>query len=144
VIRGHGVKVEGQGAYNEYFERQVRRYQEYVVGKADALGFDLEVAEGVTRFGGDPQAAEAVGLRVGETPTMEATTRVSLGCQAVTDGWLGRGFKPSDDAQRIAYHDFVFSVPKSVSVEFAAARAVGDEVRAHLSALPRNIPTVFP
>ena len=129
MIRGHGVKVEGQGAYNEYFERQVRRYQEYVAGKADALGFDLEVAEGPTRVGGDPQAAEAAGLRAGETPTMEAVTRVSKGCHAVTGGWLGRGFKPRDDDAWTAYHDFVFSVPKSVSVEFAAARAASNEVR---------------
>ena len=123
-------QAPGPAAYNEYFERQVRRYQEYVAGKADALGFDLEVAEEPTRVGGDPQAAEAVGLRVGETPTMEAITRVSKGCHAVTEVWLGRGFKPRDDDPWTAYHDFVFSVPKSVSVEFAAARAAGDEVRA--------------
>jgi conjugative relaxase-like TrwC/TraI family protein len=130
VIRAHGVKVQGQAAYNEYFQRQVRRYQEYVAGKADALGFDLEVAERPTRVGGDPEAAEKIGLEVGATPTMDAITRVTKGLHAETGAWPGKGHKPLDDAERTAYHDFVFSVPKSVSVEFAAARAAGDEVRA--------------
>jgi conjugative relaxase-like TrwC/TraI family protein len=88
------------------------------------------VAEGPTRVGGDPETAESFGLHVGGTPSMEAISRVSRGLHAVTGRWVGLGFKPFDDSQRVAYHDLVFSVPKSVSVEFAAARTGGDEVRA--------------
>ena len=128
MIRSHAVKGAATADYNEYFARQVQHYQEYVAGKADALGHDMEVAEGPTRVGGDARAAAAIGLRAGEVPSMEAIALVSCGCHAESGASLvgTRGQNPD----RTAYQDFVFSVPKSVSVEFAAARAIGDEVRA--------------
>ncbi len=120
------MSVAVQPAYDEYLQRQVDHYQDYLRGTADAIGHDMEVAEGPTRVIGDPEAAQRIGLSLGETPTPEAITRLGRGCHAQTDELLIRRWV-NGSGERIAYHDLVFSVPKSVSVEFAAARAAGDE-----------------
>ena len=120
------MSVAVQPAYDEYLQRQVDHYQDYLRGTADAIGHDMEVAEGPTRVIGDPEAAQRIGLSLGETPTPEAITRLGRGCHAQTDELLIPRWVNGNGA-RIAYHDLVFSVPKSVSVEFAAARAAGDE-----------------
>jgi conjugative relaxase-like TrwC/TraI family protein len=129
VIRSYAVKVPVAASYNEYLQRQVDHYQRYVQGEADGIGKDMEVAERPTRVIGEAQAAGAIGLRLGESPSEEAITRVSCGCHAASGDALVRG-GGADNPTRTAYQDLVFSVPKSVSVEFAAARAAGDETRA--------------
>lgn len=130
MIRSYPVNVSVAASYNDYLRRQVEHYQRYLTGAADAIGHDMEVAEGPTRVAGDARAAAAIGLTKGEMPSDEAITRVSCGCHATVGALLTPRAGP-DNEQRTAYQDLVFSVPKSVSVEFAAARAAGDERRAH-------------
>ncbi|MBJ7595059.1 MAG: AAA family ATPase [Candidatus Dormibacteraeota bacterium] len=130
MIRNHAIKVSVQATYDAYLQRQVSHYQDYLAGRADAtIGGDMEVAEAPTQTTGNREAAAALGLEVGGLPSREAITRVGCGCHAET-GVPVTGRDRSQDGQRTAYQDLVFSVPKSVSVEFAAARAAGDEVRA--------------
>lgn len=129
MIRSYPVKAAVAASYNAYLQRQVDHYQRYLSGAGDAIGHDMEVAEAPTRVGGDARAAAAIGLRVGETPAEEAISHVSCGCHALTGDVLTRR-AGAQNTERTAYQDLVFSVPKSVSVEFAAARAAGDETRA--------------
>ncbi|MGH9059504.1 MAG: relaxase domain-containing protein, partial [Acidimicrobiales bacterium] len=130
MIRNHAIKVSVQATYDAYLQRQVSHYQDYLAGRVDAtIGGDMEVAEAPTRTIGNREAAAALGLEVGATPSREAIARIGCGCHAET-GVPITGRDRSRDGQRTAYQDLVFSVPKSVSVEFAAARAHGDELRA--------------
>ena len=129
MIRSYPVKVSIAASYNQYLQRQVEHYNRYVAGSKDAIGHDMEVAEAPTRVAGNAQAASAIGLRTGETPGEDAITRVSCGCHAESGSPLTRRAGPVSE-HRTAYQDLVFSAGKSVSVEFAAARAAGDEVRA--------------
>jgi conjugative relaxase-like TrwC/TraI family protein len=134
------VTVAIQAGYDEYLRRQVDHYEAYVTGRVDAIGHDMEVAEAPTRVIGNAEAAVAIGLRVGKTPTEEAIARVGSGRHAVTGEAFTRPHL-GQNGGRVAYHDLVFSVPKSVSVEFAAARAAGDERRAQqlIGAMTRSV-----
>jgi hypothetical protein len=127
VIRGKKVMVSAQADYDQYHQQHAAQYQAYVAGDAKGaeLGPDMEVAEGVTKAIGDPELLEAMGL--GERPSPEAITALGAGRHGVTGEQL---VAPRAGYDRVAYNDLVYSAPKSVSVEFAAARAAGDYVRA--------------
>jgi len=127
VIRGKKVMVSAQADYDQYHQQHAAQYQAYVAGDAKGaeLGPDMEVAEGVTKAIGDPGLLEAMGL--GERPSPEAITALGAGRHGVTGEQL---VAPRPGYDRVAYNDLVYSAPKSVSVEFAAARAAGDYVRA--------------
>jgi len=127
VIRGKKVMVSAQADYDQYHQQHAAQYQAYVTddAKGAELGPDMEVAEGVTKAIGDPELLEAMGL--GERPSPEAITALGAGRHGVTGEQL---VAPRAGYDRVAYNDLVYSAPKSVSVEFAAARAAGDYVRA--------------
>ena len=127
MIRGKKVMVSAQADYDQYHQQHAAQYQAYVTGDAKGaeLGPDMEVAEGVTKAIGDPELLEAMGL--GERPSPEAITALGAGRHGVTGEQL---VAPRAGYDRVAYNDLVYSAPKSVSVEFAAARAAGDYVRA--------------
>ena len=127
MIRGKKVMVSAQADYDQYHQQHAAQYEAYVAGDAKGaeLGPDMEVAEGVTKAIGDPELLEAMGL--GERPSPEAITALGAGRHGVTGEQL---VAPRAGYDRVAYNDLVYSAPKSVSVEFAAARAAGDYVRA--------------
>ena len=127
MIRGKKVMVSAQADYDAYHQQHAAQYEAYVAGdvKGAELGPDMEVAEGVTKAIGDPGLLAAVGLT--ETPSPEAITALGAGRHGVTGEQL---VAPRAGYDRVAYNDLVYSAPKSVSVEFAAARAAGDHVRA--------------
>ena len=123
MIRGKKVMVSAQADYDQYHQQHAAQYEAYVAGDAKGaeLGPDMEVAEGVTKAIGDPELLEAMGL--GERPSPEAITALGAGRHGVTGEQL---VAPRAGYDRVAYNDLVYSAPKSVSVEFAAARAAGD------------------
>ena len=127
MIRGKKVMLSAQADYDQYHQQHAAQYEAYVAGDAKGaeLGPDMEVAEGVTKAIGDPGLLEAMGL--GERPSPEAITALGAGRHGVTGEQL---VAPRPGYDRVAYNDLVYSAPKSVSVEFAAARAVGDTQRA--------------
>jgi conjugative relaxase-like TrwC/TraI family protein len=138
MIRGHKVMVSAQAAYDEYHEKHVRQWQAYYEGhSAGDLGPEQEVAEGRTQAVADPALLAELGLEEGGHVSLEQVAALGAGRNPRT-GELLVGARPGTDPRtgqpwdRVAYNDLVFSVPKSVSVEFAAARAAGDEERAQL------------
>jgi len=125
VIRGVRVMLSDQPRYDLYHRAHDAQYQAYVAGESDELRPDMEVAEGVTTAIGPAGLLEAMGLN--ERPSPEAITALGAGRHPVTGEQL---VAPRPDCDRVAYNDLIYSAPKSVSVEFAAARATGEYLRA--------------
>ena len=125
MIRGVRVMLSAQTDYDVYHQAHDAQYQAYVAGESDELRPDMEVAEGVTRAIGPAGLLEAMGLN--ERPSPDAITALGTGRHPVTGEQL---VAPRPGYDRVAYNDLIYSASKSVSVEFAAARAVGDTQRA--------------
>src|ERR1035437_11042127 len=110
--------LSAQADYDAYHEEHARQWEAYYAGESDELGPDMEVAEGPTgAVAPSPLLAE---LGVGERPTLEQITALGAGLHPETHEQL---VGTRTDGIRVAYWDVVYSVPKSVSVEFAAAAA---------------------
>jgi len=136
-VKTDGTVDGGQGLQSSitYYHGQAQRAQTYYAGAAqgyyagqgeddhDHLGHG-ECAEAATRIFGGAAALADLGLRSGSSPTTKEITALSLG--AMPDG----SRRLVSGGPRVAYHDATLSVPKSVSVEFAALRASGRETDA--------------
>jgi conjugative relaxase-like TrwC/TraI family protein len=138
MIRGQKVMVSAQAAYDEYHEKHVRQWQAYYEGlSVGELGPEQEVAEGRTQAVGEPAILAELGLVAGDHVSLEKVAALGAGRNPSTGEQLVAARSGTNPAtgqpwDRVAYNDLVFSEPKSVSVEFAAARAAGDERRAQL------------
>ncbi len=138
MIRGQKVMVSTQAAYDAYHEKHVRQWQAYYEGlSAGEFGPEQEVAEGRTQAVGEPALLAQLGLAGGGHVSLEQVGALGAGRNPATGEQLVAARPGTNPAtgqpwDHIAYNDLVFSVPKSVSVEFAAARAAGDEGRAQL------------
>ncbi len=138
MIRGQKVMVSAQAAYDEYHEKHVRQWQAYYEGvSVGKLGPEQEVAEGRTQAVGEPAVLAELGLQGGSHVSLERVAALGAGRNPATGEQLVAARPGTNPAtgqpwDRVAYNDLVFSAPKSVSVEFAAARAAGDEGRAQL------------
>jgi hypothetical protein len=116
--------LAAQADYDAYHEEHARQWEAYYAGESDKLGPDMEVAEGPTVAIAPAPLLRELGLA--ERPTTEQIARLGAGLHPVTgDQLIVRG---AGDV-RVAYWDVVYSTPKSVSVEFAAAAAAGDRQR---------------
>jgi conjugative relaxase-like TrwC/TraI family protein len=123
VLRAKKVMLSMQADYDAYHEEHARQWEAYYAGECDELGPDMEVAEG-------PTVAVAPGallaeLGLAERPTPEQIAALGAGLHPVTHQEL----VASRTDGRVAYWDVVYSAPKSVSVEFAAAAAAHDTRR---------------
>jgi hypothetical protein len=124
VLRAKKVMLAAQADYDAYHEEHARQWEAYYAGESDKLGPDMEVAEGPTVAVAPAPLLRELGLA--ERPTTEQIARLGAGLHPVTgDQLIVRG---AGDV-RVAYWDVVYSAPKSVSVEFAAAAAAGDRQR---------------
>jgi hypothetical protein len=116
--------LAAQADYDAYHEEHARQWEAYYAGESDKLGPDMEVAEGPTVAVAPAPLLRELGLA--ERPTTEQIARLGAGLHPITgDQLIVRG---AGDV-RVAYWDVVYSTPKSVSVEFAAAAAAGDRQR---------------
>jgi hypothetical protein len=121
VLRAKKVMLAAQADYDAYHEEHARQWEAYYAGESDRLGPDMEVAEGPTVAVAPAPLLRELGLA--ERPTTEQIARLGAGLHPVTgDQLIVRG---AGDV-RVAYWDVVYSTPKSVSVEFAAAAAAGN------------------
>ena len=124
MLRAKKVMLSAQADYDAYHEEHARQWEAYYAGESDELGPDMEVAEGPT-VAVAPSALLAE-LSVGERPTLEQIAALGAGLHPEThEPLLGA----RTDGIRVAYWDVVYSVPKSVSVEFAASAAAHDTGR---------------
>ena len=124
MLRAKKVMLSMQADYDAYHEEHARQWEAYYAGESDELGPDMEVAEGPT-MAVAPSALLAE-LGVDRRPTPEQIAALGAGLHPVTgDQLILRGTQ----GERVAYWDVVYSAPKSVSVEFAAAAAAGDRGR---------------
>ncbi|MGP8159605.1 MAG: relaxase domain-containing protein, partial [Candidatus Dormibacteria bacterium] len=124
MLRAKKVMLAAQADYDAYHEEHARQWEAYYAGESDTLGPDMEVAEGPTVAIAPAPLLRELGLA--ERPTTEQIARLGAGLHPVTgDQLIVRG---AGDV-RVAYWDVVYSAPKSVSVEFAAAAAAGDRQR---------------
>jgi len=124
VLRAKKVMLAAQADYDAYHEEHARQWEAYYAGESDHLGPDMEVAEGPTVAVAPAPLLRELGLS--ERPTTEQIARLGAGLHPATgDQLIVRG---AGDV-RVAYWDVVYSAPKSVSVEFAAAFAAGDRQR---------------
>ena len=124
VLRSKKVMLSAQADYDAYHEEHARQWEAYYAGQSDELGPDMEVAEGPTvAVAPAPLLAE---LGLSNRPTLEQIAALGAGLQPQGGPPLvARGAQ----GQRVAYWDVVYSTPKSVSVEFAAAFAAQDRTR---------------
>ena len=124
MLRAKKVMLAAQADYDAYHEEHARQWEAYYAGESDKLGPDMEVAEGPTVAVAPAPLLRELGLA--ERPTTEQIARLGAGLHPITgDQLIVRG---AGDV-RVAYWDVVYSTPKSVSVEFAAAAAAGDRQR---------------
>jgi hypothetical protein len=124
VLRSKKVMLSAQADYDAYHEEHARQWEAYYAGESDELGPDMEVAEGPTVAVAPALLLAELGLSTRPTPEQIAALGAGLhpvgGPPLVARGTQG---------QRVAYWDVVYSTPKSVSVEFAAAFAAQDRTR---------------
>ena len=127
VIRGVRVMLSDQPRYDVYHQAHDVQYLAYVTGdaKGAALRPDMEVADGLTTAVGPAGLLKALGLE--PSPSPEAITALGAGRHPVTGEQLVAWPAGLD---HVAYNDLIYSAPTSVSVEYAAARAAGDALRA--------------
>jgi len=123
VLRAKKVMLSMQADYDAYHEEHARQWEAYYAGESDELGPDMEVAEGPTLA--VAPAALLAELGLAERPTPEQIAALGAGRHPVTH----RELVASRTDGRVAYWDVVYSAPKSVSVEFAAAAAAHDTRR---------------
>ena len=124
MLRAKKVMLSAQADYDAYHEEHARQWDAYYAGESDELGPDMEVAEGPTVA--VAPSALLTELSVGERPTPEQIAALGAGLHPETHEQL---VGTRTDGIRVAYWDVVYSVPKSVSVEFAAATAAHDTRR---------------
>jgi hypothetical protein len=124
MLRAKKVMLSMQADYDAYHEEHARQWEAYYAGESDELGPDMEVAEGPTMAVAPLGLLAEIGLA--ERPTALQIAALGAGLHPETrEQLVGRGAH----GDRVAYWDVVYSVPKSVSVEFAAAAAVHDSRR---------------
>jgi conjugative relaxase-like TrwC/TraI family protein len=123
MLRAKKVMLSMQADYDAYHEEHARQWEAYYAGESDELGPDMEVAEGPTLAVVPAALLSELGLA--ERPAPEQIAALGAGLHPVTHEEL----VASRTDGRVAYWDVVYSAPKSVSVEFAAAAATGDRRR---------------
>jgi hypothetical protein len=116
--------LSAQADYDAYHEEHARQWEAYYAGQSDELGPDMEVAEGPTVAVAPATLLAELGLSDRPTPEQIAALGAGLHPQGGPP-LVARGAH----GQRVAYWDVVYSTPKSVSVEFAAAFAAQDRTR---------------